>query len=129
MCLAIWNIWKQVTFCLAIWIIDVFTTLDSSKGIFVILQAEATVIHQCTQLLSPPDDPTYVMTYISLSSFYYWSYWITNCFVDRIHVKKNHYAHVYKYRKNEKKKVQVCKFWFSASNLLYHYTWYLVKFW
>ncbi|KAK9074556.1 hypothetical protein SSX86_007154 [Deinandra increscens subsp. villosa] len=30
-------------------------------------QAEATVIHQCTQLLSPPDDPTYVMTYISHS--------------------------------------------------------------
>ncbi|KAJ0435823.1 putative mediator complex, subunit Med23 [Helianthus annuus] len=30
-------------------------------------QAEATVIHQCKQLLSPPDDPTYVMTYISHS--------------------------------------------------------------
>ncbi|KAI3731555.1 hypothetical protein L1987_62744 [Smallanthus sonchifolius] len=30
-------------------------------------QAEATVIHQCTQLLSPPDDPTYVITYISHS--------------------------------------------------------------
>lgn len=30
-------------------------------------QAEATVIHQCTQLLTPPDDPTYVMTYISRS--------------------------------------------------------------
>ncbi|XP_076947304.1 mediator of RNA polymerase II transcription subunit 23-like [Bidens hawaiensis] len=30
-------------------------------------QAEATVIHQCRQLLSPPDDHTYVMTYISHS--------------------------------------------------------------
>ncbi|KAI3779042.1 hypothetical protein L2E82_08484 [Cichorium intybus] len=30
-------------------------------------KAEGTVIHQCTQLLSPPDDPTYVMTYIGHS--------------------------------------------------------------
>lgn len=31
------------------------------------LQAETTVINQCTQLLSPSADPTYVMTYISHS--------------------------------------------------------------
>ncbi|XP_065857093.1 mediator of RNA polymerase II transcription subunit 23 [Euphorbia lathyris] len=30
-------------------------------------QAETTVIHQCTQLLSPSADPTYVMTYINHS--------------------------------------------------------------
>ncbi|TXG57184.1 hypothetical protein EZV62_018497 [Acer yangbiense] len=30
-------------------------------------KAETTVIHQCTQLLSPSADPTYVMTYISHS--------------------------------------------------------------
>lgn len=30
-------------------------------------QAETTVINQCTQLLSPPADPSYVMTYISHS--------------------------------------------------------------
>ncbi|KAF3773111.1 hypothetical protein EJ110_NYTH56005 [Nymphaea thermarum] len=30
-------------------------------------QAEATVINQCTQLLSPQADPTYVMTYINHS--------------------------------------------------------------
>lgn len=31
------------------------------------MQAETTVIHQCTQLLSPSADPSYVMTYISHS--------------------------------------------------------------
>lgn len=33
----------------------------------LLLQAETTVINQCTQLLSPSADPTYVMTYISHS--------------------------------------------------------------
>lgn len=33
----------------------------------LLLQAEATVINQCTNLLSPSADPTYVMTYISRS--------------------------------------------------------------
>ena len=45
-----------------------------SKSLLVIrpvchflLQAETTVINQCTQLLSPSAEPTYVMTYISHS--------------------------------------------------------------
>lgn len=33
----------------------------------LIWQAETTVIHQCTQLLSPSADPSYVVTYISHS--------------------------------------------------------------
>lgn len=34
---------------------------------FTFLQAETTVINQCTKLLSPSADPSYVMTYISHS--------------------------------------------------------------
>lgn len=41
--------------------------LGACKNMMFLFQAEATVIHQCTQLLTPPDDPTYVMTYISRS--------------------------------------------------------------
>lgn len=40
---------------------------DTYFGIFYFCQAEATVIKQCTQLLSPSADPTYVMTYLSHS--------------------------------------------------------------
>lgn len=39
-----------------------------------LLQAETTVINQCTQLLSSSPDPTYVMTYINNSFFQHRKY-------------------------------------------------------
>nr|GEX34746.1 mediator of RNA polymerase II transcription subunit 23 [Tanacetum cinerariifolium] len=38
------------------------------------LLAEATVINQCTQLLTPSVNPTYVMTYINTSFPQHWKY-------------------------------------------------------
>lgn len=44
-----------------------FGTLTSQHILTFFWQAETTVINQCTQLLSPAADPTYVMTYINHS--------------------------------------------------------------
>lgn len=41
--------------------------IDNIFFLHILLQAETTVINQCTQLLSPSADPTYVVTYISHS--------------------------------------------------------------
>lgn len=41
--------------------------LDATTLSILFLQAETTVINQCTQLLSPSAEPNYVMTYLSHS--------------------------------------------------------------